>query len=145
LSEQAREYSEGVMFGFGKPRARAEVPRERLQCSFCQKSQDQISKLIAGPAVFICDECVQICVDIIANDAAGRGETGETAEARARGAAERMNRDHAAQPRVDSELPSWHVRCPLCEMVVPTDDAIPIIGLGVLCRPCVLAIRETAP
>ena len=133
------------MFGLGKTRAHAEEPKERLQCSFCQKNQDLVRKLIAGPTVFICDECVQICVDIIANDAAGRGDTQEAAEARAREKAERMNHDHAAQPRVDLDVPSWHVRCPLCEMVVPTDDAIAITGRGVLCRPCVLAIRETAP
>ena len=133
------------MFGLGKPRARAEEPRELFQCSFCQKNQDDVRKLIAGPTVFICDECVQICVDVIANDAAGRGDTPEAAEARARDTAERMNRDHAVRPGIEPELPSWHVRCPLCEMVVPTDDAIPITGRGVLCRPCVLAIRETAP
>ena len=121
---------------------------EVLRCSFCNKDQNDVRKLIAGPTVFICDECVQICVDIIQNDAPaapGRGETADAAEARARAAAERMNRDHAAQPGVDPEVPSWHVRCPLCEMVVPTDDAIPIAGRGILCRPCVRAIRETAP
>ena len=136
------------MFGLGKTRAHAEEPKELLKCSFCQKNQDHVRKLIAGPTVFICDECVQICVDIIKNDApagARSGEAREDAEARARTTAERMNRDHEAQPRVDLEVPSWHVRCPLCEMVVPTDDAIPITGRGVLCRPCVLAIRETEP
>src|SRR5882757_10032224 len=36
-----------------------------LYCSFCGKSQHDVSKLIAGPTVFICDECVDICSDII--------------------------------------------------------------------------------
>jgi hypothetical protein len=36
-----------------------------LSCSFCGKSQHDVSKLVAGPAVFICDECVDICSDII--------------------------------------------------------------------------------
>ena len=36
-----------------------------LYCSFCGKSQQDVKKLIAGPSVFICDECVELCNDII--------------------------------------------------------------------------------
>ena len=36
-----------------------------LYCSFCGKSQHEVRKLIAGPSVFICDECVDLCTDII--------------------------------------------------------------------------------
>jgi ATP-dependent Clp protease ATP-binding subunit ClpX len=36
-----------------------------LYCSFCGKSQHEVRKLIAGPSVFICDECVDLCNDII--------------------------------------------------------------------------------
>ena len=36
-----------------------------LYCSFCGKSQHEVRKLIAGPSVFICDECVELCDDII--------------------------------------------------------------------------------
>jgi len=45
------------MFGFSDTRA--------LKCSFCGKSQDQVKKLIAGPGVYICDECVELCNEII--------------------------------------------------------------------------------
>ncbi|WP_444927377.1 ATP-dependent Clp protease ATP-binding subunit ClpX [Microbulbifer sp. TRSA002] len=45
-----------------------------LYCSFCGKSQQEVRKLIAGPSVFICDECVELCTDII------REEVQETAE-----------------------------------------------------------------
>ena len=38
---------------------------ERLKCSFCGKTQDQVKKLIAGPDVFICDECVELCNEIL--------------------------------------------------------------------------------
>jgi hypothetical protein len=38
-----------------------------LSCSFCGKSERDVSKLIAGPSVFICDECVTICVGILQN------------------------------------------------------------------------------
>ena len=39
-----------------------------LVCSFCGKSQDEVRKLIAGPTVYICDECIDLCNDIIAED-----------------------------------------------------------------------------
>ena len=38
---------------------------EKLYCSFCSKSQDEIRKLIAGPSVFICNECVGLCLSIL--------------------------------------------------------------------------------
>ena len=37
----------------------------RLKCSFCGKTQDQVKKLIAGPGVYICDECVDLCNEIL--------------------------------------------------------------------------------
>ena len=39
-----------------------------LHCSFCGKSQKEVKKLIAGPNVYICDECIQLCNDIIAEE-----------------------------------------------------------------------------
>ena len=39
--------------------------KNTLYCSFCGKSQHEVRKLIAGPTVFICDECVELCNDII--------------------------------------------------------------------------------
>jgi ATP-dependent Clp protease ATP-binding subunit ClpX len=47
-----------------------ETASELLRCSFCNKSQREVRKLIAGPNVYICDECVDICLDIIAEDRA---------------------------------------------------------------------------
>jgi ATP-dependent Clp protease ATP-binding subunit ClpX len=41
-----------------------------LRCSFCGKSQHEVRKLIAGPTVYICNECVEVCLDIIAEDRA---------------------------------------------------------------------------
>ena len=37
----------------------------KLQCSFCGKTQDQVRRLVAGPGVYICDECVELCLEII--------------------------------------------------------------------------------
>src|SRR5262245_18145683 len=39
-----------------------------LKCSFCGKSQNDVRKLIAGPTVYICDECIELCNDIIAEE-----------------------------------------------------------------------------
>jgi ATP-dependent Clp protease ATP-binding subunit ClpX len=47
-----------------------ETSSDLLRCSFCNKSQREVRKLIAGPNVYICDECVDICLDIIAEDRA---------------------------------------------------------------------------
>ena len=42
-----------------------------LYCSFCGKSQHEVRKLIAGPSVFICDECIELCNDIIREEMQG--------------------------------------------------------------------------
>ena len=42
--------------------------KNTLYCSFCGKSQHEVKKLIAGPTVFICDECVELCNDIIVEE-----------------------------------------------------------------------------
>ena len=42
--------------------------KESLFCSFCGKNQKEVKKLIAGPTVFVCDECVELCMDIIKED-----------------------------------------------------------------------------
>lgn len=39
--------------------------KKQLRCSFCHKTQDQVRKLIAGPNVYICDECIELCSEII--------------------------------------------------------------------------------
>lgn len=46
------------------------VKDDPLRCSFCGQSQFEVKKLIAGPKVFICNECVDICVEVISDDAA---------------------------------------------------------------------------
>ena len=48
-----------------------------LYCSFCGKSQHEVRKLIAGPSVFICDECVELCNDIIREELEDTGESGQ--------------------------------------------------------------------
>ena len=42
--------------------------KKQLKCSFCGKSQEQVKRLIAGPGVYICDECIDLCSEIIADE-----------------------------------------------------------------------------
>ena len=51
-----------------------------LYCSFCGKSQHEVRKLIAGPSVFICDECVELCNDIIREEVSEAAQSGEAAK-----------------------------------------------------------------
>ena len=62
-------------YGLRASRVEGEVDRRRdehgsgnLSCSFCGKSQKEVKKLIAGPTVYICDECIGLCNDIIAEE-----------------------------------------------------------------------------
>ena len=53
------------------PAAESTKSRNRLyRCSFCGKAQTEVKTLVAGPGVFICDECVQLCQSVIAKKAA---------------------------------------------------------------------------
>jgi ATP-dependent protease Clp ATPase subunit len=49
-----------------------------LKCSFCGKSQKEVKKLIAGPGVYICDECIDLCNDIIVEEKQKEKEPSQT-------------------------------------------------------------------
>ena len=76
-----------------------------LYCSFCGKSQHEVKKLIAGPSVYICDECVELCVDIIREEGEYRvfrllKEGGDSAgSASARAASKEELADYVARGR----------------------------------------------
>jgi hypothetical protein len=114
----------GEKDGFGSGRKRGPV----LHCSFCNKSQDDVRRLVAGPGVFICNECVQVCVDIIAED---RRNTGAV-------------EDYGAV--VSPEAPRWSAtaRCMMCHMPVVLEELLTVESRGVLCRPCVSAVQAAA-
>jgi ATP-dependent Clp protease ATP-binding subunit ClpX len=103
---------------------RAESPL--LRCSFCNKSQHDVQKLIAGPTVFICNECVAVCDDILAADARLE-ETGKSAD----------------QPTDDRPAP-WPsaIHCALCRVPISVDQSVPIGGnRGILCGGCINAVH----
>ncbi len=52
---------------------------EALCCSFCAKSQFDVAKLVAGPGVYVCDECIELCNQIIAQEAARKGSPAQDA------------------------------------------------------------------
>jgi len=81
-----------------------------LYCSFCGKSQHEVRKLIAGPSVFICDECIELCNDIIREESAG-DKSGKSAKA---------------------DLPTPHeIRNILDEYVIGQDRAKKILSVAV--------------
>jgi hypothetical protein len=95
-----------------------------LRCSFCDKSQNDVRKLIAGPSVFICDECVSVCEDIIADDARF-SKAGALSD--------------GGRPKSLPEVPvsGWTVRCALCGIPTPLSDGLLIRNRGVLCPGCI--------
>jgi ATP-dependent Clp protease ATP-binding subunit ClpX len=81
---------------------------ELLKCSFCGKSQKQVKKLIAGPGVYICDECIDLCNEIIEE------ELSETSELRF---------DELPKPREIFEF--------LCDYIIGQDHAKKILSVAV--------------
>ena len=50
-----------------------EIKKSKLSCSFCGKKQSQVKKLIAGPNIYICNECVDFCNDILVEEETSEG------------------------------------------------------------------------
>ena len=116
---------------------KAKGENEVLRCSFCNKDQNDVAKLIAGPTVFICDECVRICVDIIADDTRFpmRSADGEATPPTAL----------VALLPADPETTT----CVMCQVPVSGSLALTIPGRGMLCADCeelvVLAVDNRWP
>ena len=65
---QAEHPAEGQAMRFRRRAASARKFTATLTCSFCARHQRQVKKLIAGPGVYICNECVDLCIEIIAQE-----------------------------------------------------------------------------
>jgi hypothetical protein len=107
-------------------RKKHQTERPVLRCSFCNKWQHDVRDLIAGPNVLICDECVQVCDDILAD-------------------AERVEKRHGRKTpgRADSPTP-WPntIQCALCRLPILVDGGFVISGnRGTLCADCVNAVQ----
>jgi hypothetical protein len=62
----------GVTMALFVKKKSEDLKEKKLRCSFCGKSKDAVAKLISGPAAYICDECVELCNKILAEEAAPR-------------------------------------------------------------------------
>lgn len=111
------------MLGKKQRPAAGDTSQPVLRCSFCSKDQDEVRKLIAGPTVFICDECIDVCNRIIADDAAS-----ETPAIKNGGVTNVL-------PDVPDSGPGVH--CALCRMPIIQSDGLLIRNRGVVCHGCI--------
>jgi len=98
--------------------------QSELCCSFCNKSQRQVRRLVAGPSVQICDECIDICVDILAEE---RNDAPATPP------------DHEGYASTAPPLAA--ASCALCHMTTPGEHLIAVDRRGALCPACIGAIE----
>jgi hypothetical protein len=123
------------MVAWGKRKTKSDVA-EPLRCSFCDKTSAQVRKLIAGPEVYICDECVQVCVEIIEEGARLQSapEASSVAEA------------EAAVAGTPGSSTVW---CSLCGSPAQLEDALAVPSRGFLCAGCTdvieVAVAERRP
>lgn len=90
----------------------------RLKCSFCGKTQDQVKKLIAGPEVYICDECVELCNEILDE---------EFFEGK-----EKENKDEKTKTAEEKPIPKpSEIKAHLDEHIVGQDDAKKVLSVAV--------------
>jgi hypothetical protein len=125
------------MFGRGqrKPVSSGQPPSDAdLRCSFCDKYKDDVRKLIAGPTVFICDECVSVCVEIISDD--NRFETAKLSSEPAATADPRPAGLPPIAPAGDA------VTCTLCGQDALATEVLVIEKRGVLCSACADAVED---
>ncbi len=93
----------------------------RLKCSFCGKTQDQVKKLIAGPEVFICDECVELCNEILDEEFFDRKEKD----------GEKDKEDKSEGLELDSVPKPHEIKAHLDEHIVGQDDAKKVLSVAV--------------
>ncbi|MGN0192675.1 MAG: ATP-dependent protease ATP-binding subunit ClpX [Candidatus Gastranaerophilaceae bacterium] len=91
----------------------------RLKCSFCGKTQDQVKKLIAGPEVYICDECVELCNEILDEEFLDGKEKKETV-------GDNSNKDNI------KEIPKPHeIKAYLDQYIIGQEDAKKVLSVAV--------------
>ncbi|WP_182886319.1 ClpX C4-type zinc finger protein [Microbispora sp. H10885] len=56
------------------------MSEQDIRCSFCSKSKTEVNKMVAGPGVYICDECVGLCGEIIAAESAKSAQSAQSAQ-----------------------------------------------------------------
>src|SRR5574344_587141 len=90
----------------------------RLKCSFCGKTQDQVKKLIAGPEVYICDECVELCNEILDEEFFENKD--------------KKNSEDEKEATDVTSIPKPHeIKAYLDEFIVGQDDAKKVLSVAV--------------
>lgn len=90
---------------------------EKLKCSFCGKTQDQVKKLIAGPEVYICDECVELCNEILDEEFLDNKE---------------KEIEGAAPEKAEKAIPKPHeIKAYLDQYIVGQEDAKKVLAVSV--------------
>ena len=116
------------MMFIGEKRGTLRKPdQDELRCSFCNKGQNEVRKLIAGPTVCICDECVQSCVEIMEQDKEARPGS--------------IDQGATSGQLAGDKRPQAQV-CTLCGLPASLDDGLAIEARRFLCPGCVGAIES---
>ena len=102
-----------------------------LKCSFCGKSQDQVRKLIAGPGVYICDECIDLCNEILDEELVdSQGNRGQAADT-SRKAAPAAKKSGKPAPTLASIPKPQQIKSFLDEQVVGQEAAKKVMSVAV--------------
>ena len=92
---------------------------DKLKCSFCGKTQDQVKKLIAGPEVYICDECVELCNEILDEEFLDSKEKNSIEEGK-------------AEEKDEKPIPKPHeIKAYLDQYIIGQDDAKKVLAVAV--------------
>ena len=97
---------------------------DRLKCSFCGKTQDQVKKLIAGPDVYICDECVELCNEILDEEFFEQKDKDKELDGK--------EKDKKKDDIEDKPIPKPHeIKAYLDQHIVGQDDAKKVLSVAV--------------
>ena len=102
-----------------------------LKCSFCGKSQEQVRKLIAGPGVYICDECVDLCNEILDEELFDAGGSPATQAPSRRDQGPEKRRTHASHLSLNQIPKPREIKKYLDEHVIGQDEAKKVLSVAV--------------
>lgn len=99
-----------------------------LKCSFCGKSQEQVRKLIAGPGVYICDECVDLCNEILDEELLESNSAAPAVQPRSEASPKRRNRSSISLNQIPKPR---EIKAHLDEHVIGQDEAKKVLSVAV--------------
>ena len=118
-----------------QPESEEERRQKRMCCSFCGKNRDEVKKLIAGPTVYICDECVNLCNEIIAEECELEKEEEKK---------ELVIAVDPTRPKTSFWKRAAGPTCALCGITSPISEVLLVPDRGPLCFVCLDVIRAAS-